>query len=60
VKGNGLSLASGEKLKLSVAGKNGDWSWVCEGSGSGGWVGLVDFLMAGVATGIISATCSPV
>ena len=57
---DGLSLASGEKSNLSFAGKNGGWSWICEESLSGGLVGLVGFLTAGVATRIISATCSPV
>jgi len=60
VKGDGLSLAGGEKSKFSFAGKNGGWSWVSQGSGSGGLVGLVGFLTAGVATPITSATCSPV
>ena len=61
--GDGVSLACGEKSKLSFAGKNGGWSWVCEELRSGGLVGLVGlvgFLTAGAATRIISATCSPV
>ena len=58
--GNGLSLAGGEKSKLSFAGKNGGWSWVCEESCSGDLVGLVGFLTAGAATRIISAASSPV
>ena len=51
VNGDGLSLAGSEKSKLSFAGKNGGWSWVCEESlaGSGGLVGLVGFLTAGAA-----------
>ena len=50
VNGNGLSLAGGEKSKLSFAGKNGGWSWVCKESRSRGLVGLVGFLPAGAAT----------
>ena len=57
---DGLSLAGGEKSKLSFAGKNAGWSWVCEESRSRGWLGLVGFVTAGAATRIISAICSPV
>ena len=60
VNGDGLSLAGGEKTKLSFTGKNGGWSWVCEESCSGGLVDLLGFLTAGAATRIISVTCSPV
>jgi len=58
VKGDGLSLAGSEKSKLSFSDKNGGWSWVFEGAGSGGLVCLVGFLTPGVATRIISTTCS--